>query len=218
MGGASTGGSVGGSAGGASTGGGMRAGGGGFRRRSPSTGSNGDGSGSGAWFIPGSDGNLQWNTTQPIGEKPILLYVFNGHIFEGPAYDYSANFELDLLAKKDDSKELLEEARAFVCEKVCLSDHEFLRQVKGREAVSEFLASKMGNLDQRKVHVLLLDSKGKLIQALDGKKPFKGGIPGLLKAMRAAREENARRLAAQPTDAEPVEPAPQPVPAPPKKV
>jgi hypothetical protein len=174
----------------------MRSGGGGMRRRRSTTGS-GDGSGSGAdAFTPGSDGNLTWNGTTPINGKPILVYVFNGHIYEGTNYDYSDTLENTLF--KD--KEVVKESRDFVCEKVCIGDHELLRKVKGREPVTEFFAKTMAKPEQRKVQLLFLDSTGQWIASFTDPKAIKEGVPALLKAMRAAKEENAKRLAAKPVD------------------
>lgn len=175
-------------------------GGGGLGRRRPSTGG-GDGGGTAAdLFTPGQDGNFNWNSTSPIGAKPILLYVFNGHIYEGSAFDYSKSLELGLF--KD--KEIVKEARDFTCEKICLSDHEFLRKVKGREPVTDFLTRTMEKADKRKVSLLFLDSSGFPIATFTDPKAIKEGSPALLKAMRAAKEENSKRLAAaaaKPADA-----------------
>ncbi|MBM4015013.1 MAG: hypothetical protein FJ293_08625 [Planctomycetes bacterium] len=176
------------------TGGGIRGGGGGMRKRRSSTGS-GDGSGSGAdAFTPGSDGNFAWNGTTPINGKPILVYVFDGHIYEGTNYDYSDKLENALF--KD--KEVVKESRDFICEKVCIGDHEILRKLKGREPVTEFFAKTMAKPEQRKVQLLFLDSTGQLIATFTDPKAIKEGVPALVKAMRAAKEENAKRLAANP--------------------
>jgi hypothetical protein len=175
-------------------------GGGGLGRKRPTTGG-GDGGGTAAdLFTPGQDGNFNWNSTTPIGSKPILLYVFNGHIYEGSVFEYSKSLELGLF--KD--KEIVKEARDFTCEKICLSDHEFLRKVKGREPVTDFLARTMEKADKRKVSLLFLDSSGFPIANFTDPKAIKEGSPALLKAMRAAKEENSKRLAA--AAAKPVEP------------
>src|SRR5262245_43336089 len=166
-------------------------GGGGLGKRRPTTGS-GDGGSAADFFTPGQDGNFNWNSTTPIGSKPILLYVFNGHIWEGSAFDYSKSLELGLF--KD--KEVVKEAREFTCEKICLSDHEFLRKVKGREPVSDFLVRAMEKAEKRKVSLLFLDSAGFPIATFTDPKAIKEGSPALLKAMRAAKEENLKRLAA----------------------
>jgi hypothetical protein len=164
--------------------------GGGFRRR-PRTGG-GDTTEVGEYFTPGQDGNLAWNTTQPIVARPILLYIFDGHVFEGSNYDYSKTIELGMFK----NKELIKESRDFVCEKICIDDHEFLRKVKGREPVNGFLAANMEKKEQRVVQLAFLDSSGRLISVFDDPKALKDGVPALRKAMRQAREENARRLEA----------------------
>jgi len=145
------------------------------------------------YFTPGQDGNLTWNTTQAIADRPILLYTFNGHVFDGKEFDYSRSVELELFK----NKEVIKLAREFVCEKICVSDHEFLRQVKGREPVNAFLASSMEKPDQRKVRVTFLDRSGRLIATFDDPKALKDGAPALLRAMRAAAAENARRRTAE---------------------
>jgi hypothetical protein len=176
----------------------VRGGGGGFsKRRGGTTSSDADGGPGSAGFVPGSDGNLMWNTTQPIGDRPILLYVFDGHVAEGSSFEYAKSVELAIFGSKE-NKELLKEARGFVCEKICNSAHEFLRQVKGREPVSGFLAANMEKSDQRKVQVLFLDARGKLISTFTDPKAIKEGGAAFLREMKRAREENARRLLAEP--------------------
>ncbi len=91
------------------------------------------------------------------------------------------------------NKEIIKEAREFVCEKVCLSDHEFLRKVKGREPVNTYLLANMEKGEQRKVQVLFLDADGKPIATFTDPKALKEGVPALLREMRKAKEENAKR-------------------------
>ncbi|MSR45601.1 MAG: hypothetical protein EXS13_00775 [Planctomycetes bacterium] len=146
----------------------------------------------GDFFTPGQDGSLTWNGTNPIGSKPILIYVFNGHIYEGTHFDYSRTLETTLFKDKD----VIKESRDFVCEKVCIDDHEFLRKIKGREQVTAFLAKAMEKPEQRKVQLLFVDSTGQLIANFTDPKAIKEGAPALLKALRAAKEENAKRLTA----------------------
>lgn len=196
------GGSVGGSSGTGSTGGGVRTGGG-FGRRRAKTGS-GDGSGSGSdLFVPGSDGNLSWNGTKPIAGKPILLYVFDGHIYDGSAFDYSKRLETELFKHKD----VIQAARDFICEKVCIGDHEFLRKVKGREPVTEYLATTFEKPESRKVKLLFLDATGKAIAAFDDPKALKEGVPALLAQLREAAKVNAQRLAELPDAGTPADAA-----------
>jgi CDP-glycerol glycerophosphotransferase (TagB/SpsB family) len=166
-------------------------GGGGFGRRAR-TGGSGDGAGGAEWFTPGQDGNFAWNTTQAIADRPILLYTFDGHIYEGKDFDYSKRMELELFL----DKEIVKLARDFVCEKICISEHEFLRKVKGREPISAFLAANMEKPVQRKVQIAMLDSSGKLIAVFNDPKQLKEGAPALLRELKKAREENAKRLAA----------------------
>ena len=170
----------------------MRAGGGGYGRRRPSSTGSGDGGGSGSdLFTPGQDGNLAWNGTQPIGSKPILVYVFNGHIYDGSLFDYSKRLETELLK----NPEVIKEARDFICEKVCIGDHELLRKVKGREAVTAYLAAHYAKPEQRKVQLFFLDSTGALISVFNDPKAMKEGAPALLREMRKAKEANVKRLA-----------------------
>ncbi len=170
----------------------MRSGGGGFGRRKPSSTGSGDGGGSGDLFTPGQDGNLSWNGTQPIANKPILVYVFDGHIYDGSVFDFSKRIETELL--KD--PQVIKEARDFVCEKVCVGDHEFLRKVKGREALTAYLTANLAKPEQRKVQLFFLDSTGQWISTFNDPKAIKEGAPALLREMRKAKEENAKRLAA----------------------
>lgn len=181
-----------------------------MRKRRPTTGG-GDGNGSGTEnFTPGQDGSLTWNGTQPINGKPILVYVFNGHIYEGTQFDYSNTLETVLFKDKD----VIKEAREFICEKVCVGDHELLRKVKGREAIADYFARNMAKPEQRKVQLLFLDATGAPISAFTDPKAIKEGAPALLKAMRAAREENAKRLALAAAKPAPAKPADAPADAP----
>ena len=169
-------------------------GGGGFAKRRPSTtGGGGDGVVADAEekFTPGQDGSFAWNSTQPIEGRPILLYVFNGHKSEGREFDYSKSLETALFA----NKEVAKEARAFVCEKVCIEDHEFLRKVKGREPVTTFLTSTMEKAEQRKSSLLLLDANGALISSFDDPKSLKEGAAALMRDLKKAKAENSKRLA-----------------------
>lgn len=169
----------------------MRTGGGGFGRRRASNTGSGDGGGEADLFTPGQDGNLSWNGTQPIGSKPLLVYVFNGHVYDGSLFDYSKRLETELLK----NPEVIKEARDFVCEKVCIGDHEFLRKVKGREPITAYLAGNFAKPEQRKVQLFFLDSTGSLISVFNDPKAIKEGSPALLREMRKAKEVNAKRLA-----------------------
>ena len=93
-------------------------------------------------------------------------------------------------------KEVVKEARDFICEKVCIADHEFLRKAKGRERIGEFLARTRTKQETRKVELLFLDSTGALLSTFNDPKAIKEGAPALLKALRAAKEENSKRIAA----------------------
>lgn len=124
-------------------------------------------------------------------EKPVLVYVFDGHKFEGAGFDYSAQVERKLFAEK----KVIRESRGFVCEKICTADEEFLRSVKGREPVLKYLKT-MKDAKQRAPHVALLDNKGKLIAKITDPKLLKKGAPALLKQMKKAKVENAKRLEA----------------------
>lgn len=143
-------------------------------------------------FTPGQVGRLAWNDSQPIDGRPILLYVFNGHLFDGDDFDYSKELEQKLF----DSKEVRRLASDFVCEKICLGAHEFLREVEGREAIHAFLSATMELPEQRKVGLYLLDSSGGLISSFTAKE-MRGGAPVLLREIRKATAENGRRVTAK---------------------
>ena len=138
-----------------------------------------------SYFVPGQDGNFAWNTTVPVRQKPILVYVFDGHVAAGNDFDYSKAVEKRMF-KNDDVREL---SREFICEKICVGDHEFLREVKGREAVHRYLKT-MPELEKREVHVALLDSNGELIEVFVDKRKIRKGAPALEASMKKALKAN----------------------------
>jgi hypothetical protein len=139
-------------------------------------------------FVPGQIGKLPWNDSRPVGDRPILLYVFNGHVFEGEDYEYSKELEQTLLRNED----VVELAGDFACEKVCIDSHAFLREVAGREAVTAYLSASMPRPEDRRVGLYFLDGRGELISKLTAAK-LRKGAPMLRQAMLQAKAENAQR-------------------------
>jgi hypothetical protein len=149
-----------------------------------------DGVEAGTFFVPGQNGTLSWNTTAPIRQKPILLYVFDGHTLEGSNFEYSAIVENK--AFKDEK--VIREARGFICEKICTSDHEFLREVEGREPVTKFISTSLKDPKKRNAKVFLLDASGQLIASFEGEKFLKTSAPAMAKMLKKAKKENQGRI------------------------
>lgn len=143
-------------------------------------------------FAPGQNGTLTWNTTQAIDQRPILVYVFDGHTPKGDNFDYSKLVEQEFLKDKD----VVKVADDFVCEKLCIKETDFLQPVKGREPVQEWLAANMKEPAQRKAKLLVLDSKGALLRAFDAKE-LKNADPRLVvRELKKAQKTNEEHLAA----------------------
>jgi len=136
-------------------------------------------------FIPGMDGSFYWNTTVPVGSKPILVYLYNGHEIEDDNASYCRKVERGSF--KD--KRVAAIARRFTCEKVCFGCHELGLTPPHREAVSRYLRS-LGERPELRAHVALLDATGRVIHEF--KRPPASGA--LLQGMVLADKENRRRL------------------------
>src|SRR5215813_4226972 len=122
--------------------GGATKGGGTTKKDGPSTPSDGGqqcGPGADSGFTPGQNGTLTWNTTQAIDQRPILLYVFDGHSPAGDDFNFSRMVETEFLKDKD----VVDVADEFVCEKLCLKEADFLLTIKGREPVQKWLSANM---------------------------------------------------------------------------
>lgn len=142
------------------------------------------------FFTPGQDGSFAWNTTAPIGKRPILVYVYDCQKSSGDGFDYSQSVERKIFSQQ----EIRKLSRDFVCEKICAGNDEFLRKVEGREAVSSYLST-MKEPKDRVTHVAVLDPEGKLIAKFTEPKLLKKGAPAFLELLKGAQVEAARRKA-----------------------
>ncbi len=142
-------------------------------------------------FLPGETNSFAWNTTVPVEEKPILVYVFNGHVYEGSEFEYSSSLEQGAFA----DRKIRDLARNFICEKVCVADEELLREVAGRESVSTYLRSFSEKKEKPSAHVALLDSHGRRLGTLDDRTIARG--PGAVaKELKRCLQINAERAEA----------------------
>jgi hypothetical protein len=136
-------------------------------------------------FTPGSTGELSWNTTVDVGEKPILVYFYDGHTFKGGDFDFSKGVEPKVLA----DKKVVVATRDFICEKICIKADELFREVPGREVLKKYLGT-LTEPKTRKAHLALLTSKGELVKLLD-----RNVTPdALMAAIKEAKARNAANL------------------------
>jgi hypothetical protein len=148
-------------------------------------------------FVPGTEGMLAWNTTRPVGERPILVYLFNCEDRKGEGFDFARVFETQVLRDKT----VLKLGRQFACERICYDSPYFLDKVKGREMMHPWLEdlaqkSQKSKKDKLVAHVVFLDADGKLIDVLRGSKQLKSkGSKYLAHAMKKALKENEKRKA-----------------------
>ena len=127
-------------------------------------------------FIPGTNGSFYWNTTVPVDEKPILVYLYNGHVVDDTNASFSKHVERECFRQK----KIAEVARGFVCEKICFGCDEFFRWVTHRGALEPYL-HKLKKPDANVTSlVVLLDSSGSVIREF--KKP--PSIDAMLSASR----------------------------------
>lgn len=143
-------------------------------------------------FIPGQDGNLYWNTTLPIGERPIIVYLYNGHEADDKNAKFCEHVEKEVF--KDRKVRL--GARDFICEKICFGCKELEMNVSSRAALNKYLDTFKKNPEATKSRIAFLTSTGHVLEEFT--KPVKPAKFG--RAMRNALKEN--QLARQATASE----------------
>ena len=146
-----------------------------------------------AAFLPGSDGHFAWNTTRPIEERPVLVYLYDCGARDGDDFDYSRYAEERLFA----NQKVIEHSRGFVCEKICLGNHDWDAKVPGREAISHYLSTIEKQRDAKKLRpqLALLDAEGNPITTYGKLNDLRrGGVRRFLDRLQHAARRNESRF------------------------
>jgi len=107
----------------------------------------------------GVDQSLSWNSTAPIKDRPIMLYLFDSSMPKGRNFDIAKEYEVKVFP---DSK-VVKLSEMFICEKVCFKN-ELTRSYRGREVLNAFKREYYKvPLTKRSTRVVFLDSKGEVI-------------------------------------------------------
>jgi len=110
----------------------------------------------------GVDQSLSWNTTAPIKERPILLYLFDSSKPKGKNFEASKDYEIKIFP---DSK-VIKLSEQFICEKTCFKN-ELTKSFKGREVLNAFKREYTKvPLDKRRAHVVFLNWKGEVLYSV----------------------------------------------------
>ena len=130
---------------------------------------------------------MSWNTTVPLKERPVLLYLFDSSKPKGKNFDVSKTYEVKIFPDKNVAKL----SEKFICEKVCFKN-ELTKSYKGREVLNAFKRElNKTPLAKRKAHVVFLNWKGEVIYSVKSAKS-----PGKFSQyMKLALKKNAKALA-----------------------
>ena len=130
------------------------------------------------------DKSFSWNTTVPVKERPILLYLFDSSKPKGKNFDISKDYEVKIFPDRT----VVKLAEDFICEKVCFKN-ELTRSYKGREVLNAFKREyNKTPLNKRTAHVIFLDYKGEVLFDVN-----KARAPGkFVQYMRLALKKNTK--------------------------
>ncbi|MBN2489550.1 MAG: hypothetical protein JXQ29_01710 [Planctomycetes bacterium] len=105
------------------------------------------------------DQSFSWNTTVPIKERPILLYLFDSATPTGKNFDAAKEYEVKVFP----DRKVVQLSEHFICEKVCFKN-ELTRSYKGREVLDAFKreANKVP-LKDRTTQVIFLSWNGEVL-------------------------------------------------------
>jgi len=107
----------------------------------------------------GVDQSLSWNTTVPIKERPILLYLFDSSTPKGKNFDVAKDYEVKIFPDRN----VVKLSENFICEKVCFKN-ELTKSYKGREALNGFKReANKTPLKEQKTRVVFLNWKGEVL-------------------------------------------------------
>lgn len=110
--------------------------------------------------------SLAWNTTAPVKERPILLYLFDSSKPKGKNFDIAKTYEVKIYPDNT----VVKVAEGFICEKACLKN-ELTKSYKGREMLNAY-KRQLGKVpySKRKAHVVFLNSKGEVLYVVKNAK------------------------------------------------
>lgn len=144
--------------------------------------------------------SFSWNTTAPIKERPILLYLFDSSTPTGKNFEAAKEYEVKVFPEKD----VIELSEDFICEKVCFKN-ELTRSYKGREILDAFKreANKVP-LKDRTTQVVFLSWKGEVLCEVKSVPPagkfeqyMKLALRKNAKALAEAKEAEAKSVSAK---------------------
>ncbi|MFH0944894.1 MAG: hypothetical protein V2A76_06820 [Planctomycetota bacterium] len=137
-------------------------------------------------FIPGQDGNLYWNTSVLQQGRPVLVYLYNGHVISDDDCKRSRQFEKNCFP----DEAVIKEARGFVCEKICFGCSEFSRKTQHREVIRDYLKRvvESGSFESK---IVLLDASGQTLAE------FKDEAPSAKKLAAALKKANPKKANAK---------------------
>jgi len=133
------------------------------------------------------DQSFSWNTTAPIKERPVLLYLFDSSKPKGKDFEASKDYEIKIFP---DSK-VVKLSEQFICEKVCFKN-ELTKSYRGREVLNAFKREyNKVPLAKRRAHVVFLNWQGEVLYSVN-----KAKSPGKFSQyMKLALKKNKQMLA-----------------------
>lgn len=105
------------------------------------------------------DQSLSWNTTVPIKERPILLYLFDSSKPKGKNFESARDYEVKVFPDSN----VVKLSEKFICEKVCFKN-ELTKSYKGREVLNGYKREfNKTPLAKRETMVIFLNWKGDVL-------------------------------------------------------
>lgn len=136
---------------------------------------------------------MSWNSTAPVKDKPILLYLFDSSAKKGDNFDEAKTYEIKVFPNRKVTKL----SEKFICEKLCFKN-ELGRTYKGREMLAAY-KKKLQKipLKKRKVDLVFLSSDGEVLLELKKART----ASKVAKAMSLALKKQKKLLAQKARDA-----------------
>jgi len=139
------------------------------------------------------DQSLSWNTTVPIKERPLLLYLFDSSKPKGKNFESAKNYEVKVFPDST----VVKLSEKFICEKVCFKN-ELTKSYKGREVLNAYKRElNKTPLAKRTTAVIFLNWKGEVLHRVS--KAKSGGK--LAQYMKLALKKNNKMAAEAAADA-----------------
>jgi hypothetical protein len=117
------------------------------------------------------------------------VYFFDCSKCKGDDYSFAHVAERNVMT----NKKVIELSRNFICEKVCLGNHEWDTKLPGREVLNQYLANKEKARKDGKLtsQVVFLDHSGEMVSSIDHHKQLRRlGTSGFLNLMKQTERRN----------------------------